>query len=146
MQNSRDFYPRVAGFFTLKSGDFYPRGFGIFEKSEDFYPRDLAFGIFGHFYLGIFWEWGFFGVGDFSGIGIYFRGMISRGFLPPGSGFFFVGWDNPTKSHLWLRMRTLHTRLQNHWNQKEDFYYARIINFFNASGKNKCTIRLAGFL
>ena len=67
MQNSRDFYPRVAGFLTLKSGDFYPRGLGIFEKSEDFYPRDWHSG-----FLGIFIS-GFFGDKDFLGLGI-FRG------------------------------------------------------------------------
>ena len=35
--------------------------------------------------LGFFKIWGFFGDGDFSGMGI-----------------FFVGWDIPPKSHLWL--------------------------------------------
>ena len=93
MQNSRDFYPRVAGFFTLKSGDFYPRGLRIFEKSEDFYPRDWhnEFRDFWAFlsrdFLGIriFWGWGFFGDRDL------FSWDDIPGIFTPGIGILFCG-------------------------------------------------------
>ena len=91
----RDFHPRDSGFF-LVSGFLSP-GFGIFlnfgifipgifakspgfmQNPRDFYPRDSGF-------FRDFWPSGY--PGDF---------------LSPGSGFFFVGWDIPTKSHLWCK-------------------------------------------
>ena len=82
------FIPGIGDFF--KSGDFYPRGLGIFKiwgylspgigdfwKSGDFCQIPGIFAKSPGFIsreLGIVIP-GFFGDGDFSGMGIYFRGM-----------------------------------------------------------------------
>ena len=98
-ENPRDFrkIPGIRDFFLVSgflSPGFFIPGIGIF----------LNFGIF---IPGIFAKSpGFmqnprdFYPGD-SG---FFRDFLPSGypgdFLSPGSGFFFVGWDIPTKSHL----------------------------------------------
>ena len=114
-----DLYPRdfnsqrkrifeIWGFY-LNVGIYIP---GILFKCGDLYPRD-----FNPQGLGIFEIWGFLS----SGLGIFMPGnwgflkilgylrngdFLSPGFFGNGDfveiGIFFVGWDSPRKSHLWM--------------------------------------------
>ena len=65
---SGDLYPRDWGF--LKSGDFNPRGLGIFEDLGIFIPGDWGF-----LKLWGFLSTGFFGKGDFLGMDFFIRGI-----------------------------------------------------------------------
>ena len=66
---------------------------GDFFESRDFYSRDSGFFLIsGFLFLGFSQNRDFFGI-------LYHRD-IPEIFLSPESGFFFVGWDIPTKSQL----------------------------------------------
>ena len=79
--------------------------FGIFGRSPGFriFGKSPGFRIFlvsGFFLISGFLSPGFFTFG------------ISRGFLlSPGSVFFFVGWDIPTKSQFWFISNKLSLRV-----------------------------------
>ena len=60
------FIPGIRDF--SKFGDFYPRGLRIFLKSRNFYTEDWEF-----FKICGLLSPGFFGDGDFSRMGIFFR-------------------------------------------------------------------------
>ena len=78
--------PQSRGLGIFKIWGYLSPGIGDFWKSGDFYPGDFCLipGIFAKSpgfispSPGIFWGFlspGFFGDGDFSGMGIYFRGI-----------------------------------------------------------------------
>ena len=111
------------GYCFLCRGGF---GMGFFRDSRFliFIIRKKFFGFFRFSdhreFFGISWKSPGFGI--FFSLGIIIPGIfyprdfypgdsgLFRDFLPsgypgdkesPGSGYFFVGWDIPTKSHLW---------------------------------------------